>query len=112
MSEDNINIALTELKGQFNVIDTKLDGIDVHLKKINGTVEGHTEKLNQFAIERESLRIKQDVYFKDLESVTPRIRMLEDEHLSTKAIKKWIVGSVAIMTAVLGIIYTLHQMIG
>lgn len=104
-------VLLSHVDGQYGIIDTKLDGISTHLAKMNGKVARHEDVIGKALQERARNRQEQSDHIKDCLSFEGRIRKVEDSQLSTKAIKGWIVGSVAIMGGILGVIYTLSQIL-
>ena len=103
--EDAMKIRDERNNGQFNVINTKLDGITQRLDKLNGTVARHEKIINERAI------VVADYmdHAKEAENVEKRIRMLEDQQLSNKTIKKWIVTTVGVTGSLIAIGFTLFQ---
>lgn len=103
--EDAMKIRDERNNGQFNVINTKLDGITQRLDKLNGTVAKHEKIINERAI------VVADYmdHAKEAESIEKRIRMLEDQQLSNKTIKKWIVTTVGVTGSLIAIGFTLFQ---
>jgi hypothetical protein len=102
---DAMSVMNEKITGKFNVIDCKLDLITQHLDKLNGTVAKHEKIINERAI------IVADYmdHAKEAENVEKRIRTLEDQQLSTKSVKKWIVGTVGLTSGLIAIGYTLFQ---
>ena len=107
MDKDDIKLTNT----QYEVINTKLDGIVSHLKRINGSVEKHEKQIQDALIERARYRQEQVDRVKDLDEIIPKVRKLEDQQLSSRSIKKWIATSVILTGTVLGLIYTLYQIL-
>lgn len=103
--EDAMKFRDERANGQFKVIDTKLDGINQRLDKINGSVGKHEEKINNTAI---VIADYMD-HIKQGEEISKRIRSLEDNQLSHIAIKKWIVGTIGITGGIVAILYTFVQ---
>ena len=106
---------MTTVEAQNVIINTKLDGINDHLKHINGTVAAHEKTINDALIERARYReVLQDA-LKDVDEIIPKVRKLEDNQLSSKTIKKWLVGSVAVMGTLVAIalaVFNLFQHAG
>jgi hypothetical protein len=96
---DAIMLSNAKTEGQFKVIDTKLDAITQRLDKINGTVANHEKRINDHDI------IITDYvnHLKDTEIIQGKIRIMEDTQLTSKSIKKWVIGSIAIISVLLGI---------
>ena len=101
----------TTVEGQYKVIDTKLNTINDHLERINGSVGKHEKKINDALLERAANREIQKEDIKDMDVLKPKVRSLEDQQLTTRSIKKWIVTSVALTGSVLGLFYILYQLI-
>jgi hypothetical protein len=103
--EDAVKFRDERANGQFKVIDTKLDGINHRLDKINGSVQKHEQIINDRAI------IVADYmdHVNESKDITKRIRALEDSQLSHVAIKKWIIGTIGITGGIIAILYTLIQ---
>ena len=93
-------------EGQFMVIDTKLDGITQRLDKINGTVANHEKRINDHDI------IITDYvnHLKDTEIIQGKIRIMEDTQLTSKSIKKWVIGTILIVVTLLGIVTTVLEL--
>lgn len=97
---------------QNDKINIKLDGLALRMDMINGRIgknedkiEGHDNVINQALQERLANRQKQEMMFAKLPELEIAVRKLQDEQLSTASIKKWIVGSVAIIGTLLGILW-------
>jgi hypothetical protein len=103
--EDAMRVRDERTTGQFNVIDCKLDLIGQRLDKLNGTVAKHEKIINERAV------IVADYmdHIKESANTEKRIRTLEDQQLSNSSIKKWIVTTVGVTGALIGIVYTLLQ---
>ena len=121
----NIN---TRMEAQNIVINTKLDGINSHLSKINGSVQRHESQITEALTERLANRQKQEDKFKVLDGiegrvdvlekediihyqkcpVAPQVRKLQDESLGHKSVKKFMglmfAGGIALGGLIVGII--------
>lgn len=102
-------VIMTTVESQNRIINSKLDSINDHLAKINGRVNKHDEQINAALMEREKNREEQREHFKDLEDLKPKVRVLEDQQLSSITIKKWLVGSIAVVGVLVGIILSVMQ---
>ena len=111
MDDKDIKIILVKVDSQYKVIETKLGSIDNHLKRINGSVGKHEEQIQEALPERARNRQEQRERVKDLDEMIPKVRALEDQQLSTKSVKKWIATSVALTGTVLGLFYTIYQIL-
>jgi len=98
---------MTTVEAQNEIINNKLDGINEHLTNINGRVNKHDEQIFEALTERAKNREEQRENFKDLKNLKPKVRELEDSQLTSKSVKKWLVGSVAVTGALVAIILSL-----
>jgi hypothetical protein len=109
--EDAMKVRDERVNGQFNVINTKLDGITQRLDKVNGTIAKHDQIINDRAIVvADYLEHARDQEI-NTEKFKTRLRALEDTQLSQKSIKKWIVGTIAITGVVIGIVVGLIDLL-
>jgi hypothetical protein len=109
--EDAMKVRDERVNGQFNVINTKLDGITQRLDKVNGTIAKHDQIINDRAIVvADYLEHARDQAI-TTEKFKERLRVLEDTQLSQRSIKKWIVGTIAITGVVIGIIVGLIDLL-
>ena len=111
MEKDDLKIMMVEVNAQYKIIDTKLDGINAHLAHINGSVQKHEEQIMEALTERAKNRQVQRDNFKDLDELVPKVRRLEDQQLTSRSIKKWIATSVALTGTLIGLIYTVYQLL-
>lgn len=95
---------LTKVEAQNEIINTKLDGINTHLARINGKVASHEKTINDAMIWRAKKYTQVDEKFEEFDEIIPKVRALEDTQLTTKAIKRWIIGTIAITGTLIGII--------
>lgn len=104
---DAMSVVNEKVEAKYNIIDCKLDLIGQRLDKLNGKVAKHEQSLNEHTV------VIADYinHAKKSDENEKRIRTLEDAQLSNASIKKWIVGTVGITGALIGIAYTLLQMV-
>jgi len=94
---------------KFVTVNTKLDGINSRLDKINGSVGRHEKQITEALAERAANRQKQEDYFTKINDIdtrmnkaeladithttncpqAPRIRVLEDQQLQTRSVKRF-----------------------
>ena len=99
---DAVQIHNIRGEAQFEIINHKLDGINEHLKKLNGKVVEHERIINE-----RSLVIQQMIDFKanlEEENLPKKVRDLEDVQLTTKTIRNWVKGSIGMGIAVGGLV--------
>jgi hypothetical protein len=108
--EDAMKIRDERVHGEYNVIETKLDGISQRLDKVNGTIAKHEKIINERAIVVADYLNHAKEQATESEEITKRIRTLEDNQLSNNAIKKWIIGAVSVTGGVIVILFTLYQL--
>ena len=111
MDDKDIKIILTKVDSQYKVIDTKLDNLNTHLERINGSVGKHETVINEALIERARFREILDNNIEDVDELVPKVRKLEDHQLTSKSIKKWIAAAVALTGTVIGLFYTIYQLL-
>ena len=129
MSQTEFQLLQEQIKGVTTLMNAQFLGVNDRLDKINGKVQKHDEAIQQALIERSSNRQKQEDYFREIEDLDdrvsnieqtsanhlilcpnmPKIRALEDNQLSQKAIKTWVVASIASTGVVMGIIWVILQ---
>jgi hypothetical protein len=107
--EDAMKIRDERVHGEFNVINTKLDGITQRLEKVNGTIAKHEKIINERAIIVADYLNHAKEQAIETEEITKRVRTLEDTQLSNNAIKKWVVGVVSITGGIIVILFTIYQ---
>lgn len=83
------------MNAHFDNVDDRLKAIEEQTKKTNGRVN--------------ELEKKEITHFVDCPNVN-KIRALEDNQLTSKAIKKWIVASIGVTTAVISLIFALIEL--
>ena len=111
MDNNEVKLILAKVDTQYRVIETKLGSIDNHLQRINGSVGKHEEQIQEALIERAKNRQEQKDRVKDFDEMVPKVRALEDHQLSSRSIKKWIAAAVALTGTVIGLFYTLYQLL-
>jgi len=129
MSQTEFQLLQEQIKGVSSLMLSQFTGINQRLDKINGTVQKHDEAITQALVERATNRQKQEDYFTEIVDIEkrvsiveekegqhilvcpniPKIRALEDNSLSQKSIKRWVVASIASTGLVMGIIWILVQ---
>lgn len=97
------NAQTTLMNAQFINVQGKLEDIEKQTIKTNGRVSKledmsniHTNMINQY-----DLKCPQET----------RLRLLEDNTLTAKVVKKWITNSVAVTSAIMGIIWIIFKLI-
>jgi hypothetical protein len=118
MTTDELGKEITELKisiggyvarveAQNTVTNTALINIDKHLEKLNGKVEEHEKTLNERALVVNDFQHHVEDR-KETCPMIPEIRVLQDERLSTKSVKKMMFymfsGGIALGGLIVGII--------
>ncbi len=109
---------------RFDTIEKLLNGVNTRLDGINGKVNKHEGQIQEALGERTENRKsqakcadkvseldtrvdlleKEDLVHYSKCPIAPIVRKLEDDNLSTKSIKKWLVGAVAITSTIVGIV--------
>jgi len=102
------------IESSYDIIDSKLDGINERLDKINGRINKHDEQIQEALIERS--RFREEYKSNNTNHVlncpvAPKVRILEDNALSSKAVKGWLYLSVGVTAAVITVIFTLFKLI-
>lgn len=104
----------TLIKQQLDVITTLVNAqfksTHERLDKINGRVGKSEDEIRAILIQREK-----DVANQNLNNanhtlncpVMPKIRVLEDNQLTQKAIKRWIIASIGITASIVSILFIL-----
>lgn len=90
-------------ESQNYIVVEKLNGINCRLDVLNGK----TQKTIDRVIDLEKSEVLHPLTCPNLN----RIRTLEDNQLSTKAIKKWIVGSIAITGGIMSILFIIFKIV-
>lgn len=91
-------------EAQFTVIDNKLDGINTHLKNLNGSVLKHSKEIEEIKSLRDKKYQELDDYIITMKEVPIRVRKLEDQNLSNASIKKFMAAMFISGTALGGLI--------
>ena len=113
MTDNEILTAINELKiqvsayraentAQNTITNAALSGVNARLDKINGKVGEHEKTIND-----RGLVVQQFMDFKEsYKEVPDKIRHLEDNQLSQKSIRKWVVTSIGLTATIVSIIFT------
>lgn len=113
MTNEDITKELTDLKitiqgysarvdAQSTITNNRLQNIDEKLCKQNGRVG----KLEDESIKRNGVVQEFHSFKESYKDVPQQIRKLEDESLSSKSIKKWIIATITLTATITGIIFT------
>ena len=113
MTNEDITKELTDLKitiqgysarvdAQNTITNNRLQTIDEKLCKQNGRVG----KLEDESIKRNGVVQEFHSFKESYKDVPQQIRKLEDESLSSKSIKKWIIATITLTATITGIIFT------
>lgn len=113
MTNEDIAKELTDLKilvqgysarvdAQNTITNNRLQTIDEKLCKQNGRVG----KLEDESIKRNEVVQEFHAFKESYKDVPQQIRKLEDESLSSKSIKKWIIATITLTATITGIIFT------
>ena len=129
MSQTEFQLLQEQIKGLGTLMNAQFLGVNERLDKINGTVQKHDDAITGALVERSANRQKQEDYFMEIDDmekrvtemekievnhilncpVSPKLRILEDNMLSQKSIKKWILLSISTTGVVMAIIWILVQ---
>jgi len=90
-------------ESQYTVMDVKLDGINKRLDTLNGKTQKTVERV-------EVLEKAEALHTVTCPNLT-RIRTIEDNQLSVKSVKTWVISSVGIASLVVGIIFVIFKMV-
>jgi predicted ribosome quality control (RQC) complex YloA/Tae2 family protein len=114
-------------EAQFEIIESKVDGVHQRLDKINGRVGKAEDQINQALTERMANRQKQEEYFSYIDNIDMRLKLVEQKEemhvykCPIKAdldilkadksirlgIKQFIIGGLSLIALLLGISYTI-----
>ncbi|HLO60964.1 MAG TPA: hypothetical protein VK179_19590 [Bacteroidales bacterium] len=103
--QDAMRAQNEKITGQFNVIDCKLDLITQRLDRLNGKVAEHEKIIN----ERSVVVSDYICHAKEAVETEKRIRVLEDQQLSNRTMKRLIVTSIGLTGSLIAIGFTLFQ---
>jgi len=129
MSQTEFQLLQEQIKGLSVLMTTQFGNINSRLDKINGKVQDHEQAITQALVERGANRQKQEDYFSEIDDiekrvgemekievqhilncpVSPKLRVLEDNMLTQKSIKRWVLLSISTTGVVMGIIWILIQ---
>jgi hypothetical protein len=104
----------TLVNAQFITVHDRLDGIEKQVTKTNGKVIKREEQIREILIQRErdlSNQIKVDNNHILNCPMSPKLRILEDNAFSTKAVKRWIITSVAVTAGIMSTIFGIIKLI-
>ena len=94
-------------EAQYTIIDSKLDGISIHLTTLNGSVARHEKIIGERAVVIKDFEDFKETY----KDVPAQIRRLEDESLSNKSVKKFMAYMFSSGVALGGLIVGLLKLI-
>jgi hypothetical protein len=120
----------TLLDKRFDTVERLLNGVNTRLDSLNGKVYAHENQIQEALGERKLNREKQKEVADKVEELevrtnllekteithvincpqAPKIRVLEDNQLTSKAIKKWIVASIAVTGTVMSILWIIIKL--
>jgi hypothetical protein len=92
-----------KVDAQGEITNERLKNIDNHLNKLNSEVASHEVKINEID-RKEALHVVNCPQ-------TASIRKLEDNQLTTKAVRRWVVASIGITATVVTIIFTIFKIV-
>ena len=92
------------IETKFEVVNTKLDGINNHLTRQNGTLLKHDKQINE-ALEWRAKKYQQiDDKFKDYDACMQDVKGLMSDSIGSKAMKKYQAKLFLLSTTVITII--------
>lgn len=112
IKEDIIKPLLATV-GAYHEADLKL--INADLKRILQQTTLHNQRMTKIedAAKEQNIKVfeleKNDIRHETACPHVGRIRILENEHLTSKGIKKWMLTSVAIITGMITVLFTLYK---
>lgn len=96
-----------KVDAQSCITNAALAGVNSRLDKVNGHIgDLQTESNKRAIVVQEFYNFKED--YKD---VPQKIRILEDNQLTTKAVRKWVIGAVTIGCIVGGVVIGIIELI-
>ena len=97
--EEKLKSLHIQLNSEFEVLNNRLETIEEQVKKTNGRTIKLEEltNLHTLSINQYSNKCPQEA----------RIRTVEDNLLTGFTVKKWIIGTLGVISIIVGIIYTL-----
>lgn len=99
----------SRVESQYAVIETKLDGINEHLKKLNGKVAEHEKAIGDALIERERNRQAQKDFIANRESSCPARKEIEELKTQNKinfSKKGLLITAITALGIIIGIWYS------
>ena len=99
------------INSKFEVVIVKLTNIDEHLARQNGTIKKHDDQIQEALQWRAKKYAQVDEYIQDLDELKPKVRKLEDNQLTSKSIKRWLIGSVAVMGTLVAVALAVFNLI-
>jgi len=94
--DDRFNSLTTLINAQFIASHERLEKIEAQTTKTNGRVTG---------LEMREIKHNENC------PMSAKIRKIEDDQLTNNAIKKWIVGSVGIGSAIMGMVWIIFEIV-
>jgi hypothetical protein len=131
METNEFTLLTQQISALTTLTNAQFINVNERLDKINGRVEKHDIAITQALVERGANRQKQEDYFTQIDDIeerlvdvekaekshvincpnVPKIRALEDNQMTSKAIKKWVFTSVGLGLAVGGFIVAIIELI-
>jgi division protein CdvB (Snf7/Vps24/ESCRT-III family) len=92
-----------------SLINAQFLGTHDRLDKINGKVQKHDDQIQEALAERLANRQKQESMFAKIPELEKSIRTLQDQQLSANSVKKWLIATVGVTTAVVSVMWVFIQ---
>lgn len=92
------------IDGKFETVNTKLDNINAHLFRQNGSINHHTEQINEALTWRAKKYTEIDDKFKIYDSIVGDVNKLKEESINTKALKTYNARLFVLSTTIISII--------
>jgi hypothetical protein len=94
-------------ESQYTVMDVKLDGINKRLDVLNGKTQKTVDRVETL----EKAEIVHYTACPHAPKINDRIRQIEDNQLTTKSIRNWVLSTVAITSTIIGVIWVSYQLL-
>lgn len=122
---------MARVDSQNEITNHRLSTINDHLQRQNGRISKAEQAIAMALEERSANRMQQSQYRESVDELekkvsdlilketthsincpnAPRIRAIEDNLLSVKSVKKWIVGTISVVGVLMSIIFILFKII-